>query len=86
MRWVMIFLKLMKNYILKVTKNVRGIMYFFITYFQRQGIDISDTDRQSANISDSEMIKVEKPTESDGENPFGGDDYDDEEEDEWQSN
>ena len=29
------------------------------------------------------MIKVEKPTESDGENPFGGDDYDDEEEDEW---
>merc|ERR1712062_55455 len=51
-------------------------------YYERQGIDISDTDRQSANISDSEMIKVEKPTESDGENPFGGDDYDDEEDDE----
>ena len=49
--------------------------------FQRQGVDISETDRQSGKITDSEMIKVEKSDSTNGENPFGGDDEDDD--DEW---
>jgi len=53
-------------------------------YYERQGIDISEADHQTGNISDSGMIKVEKSEGSDGENPFGDDDNDDEDdEDEW---
>ena len=52
------------------------------TLFQRQGVDISETDRKSATISDSGMIKVEKSNDTNAENPFGDDDYD-ENDDEW---
>ena len=59
-------------------------IYIFLTFLlQRQGIDISEADHQSGNISDSGMIKVEKSESSDGENPF---DDDEDDEDEWQSN
>jgi len=51
-------------------------------YYERQGIDISEADRKSATISDSGMIKVEKSNDTNAENPFGDDDYD-ENDDEW---
>ena len=52
------------------------------TLFQRQGVDVSQTDGKSATISDSEMIKVEKSDDTNAENPFGDDDYE-EDDDEW---
>ena len=52
------------------------------TSFQRQGVDVSQTDGKSATISDSEMIKVEKSNDTNAENPFGDDDYE-EDDDEW---
>merc|ERR1712018_359073 len=45
-------------------------------YYERQGIDISEAEHQARNISDSGMIKVEKSESSDGENPFGDDNFD----------
>ena len=57
-------------------------LFPFTTLFQRQGVDVSQTDGQSATISDFEMIKVEKSNDTNAENPFGDDDYE-EDDDEW---
>ena len=51
--------------------------------FQRQGVDISNEEQKSASAMDAEMIKVEKTDDKNTENPFGDDDWEDEN-DEWE--
>ena len=59
------------------------ILNLFLLQFQRQGVDISNEEQKSALGIDSHMIKVEKADDKNTENPFGDDDWEDEN-DEWE--